>query len=147
VTKKRVKVPGGRGLISKELDSGSRLERFAMAIEGVSRSDTDLILKVVKKYRDKMAELAAKIDDSDQKRDFEETFESVAKNSTISLFICHSKFYPLRLEDMLSSKDTFSLAHDLVGIDRSIDKDKVDWSGDKLFLPRYADGKKKGAWL
>jgi len=147
VKKKSVKVPGGRGLIGKDLDPSSKMERFSMAIAGVSKSDTTLILKIVEKYRKRMEEIAETIDDSEQKEEFEKNYKAYSKNSGINLLICHSKYYPLRLKEMFENKDLSHLIHDIVGINIALDKDKIDWSGDKLFVPRYTDTKKKGAWL
>lgn len=146
--KKRVDIPGGRGLVSKTIpNSMDRTERFCMAIEGVSKADSKLISKVVMKYHNQMEKIASEIDDSEEQRKMRNRVKVIVSNADISLAICHSKFYPLRLKEMLLSDHTFSLVHDIVGIERAIDKDKVDWSGDKYFVPRYSNPKKKGAWL
>jgi hypothetical protein len=53
----------------------------------------------------------------------------------MDLTVCHSKHFKLRLSEMLKTKDTFSLMHDIYMIARSVNKETLGWDG--LGSPRF----------
>ena len=53
----------------------------------------------------------------------------------MDLTVCHSKHFKLRLSEMLKTKDTFSLMHDIYMIAASVNKENLGWDG--LGSPRF----------
>ncbi|MBM3913547.1 MAG: hypothetical protein FJ351_03765 [Sphingomonadales bacterium] len=53
----------------------------------------------------------------------------------MDLEVCHSRHFKLRLREMLDTKDTFSLMHDIYMIAGSINKETLGWDG--LGVPRF----------
>ena len=58
----------------------------------------------------------------------------------MDLTVCHSKHFKLRLSEMLKTKDTFSLMHDIYMISRSVNKENLGWDG--LGSPRFTQARK-----
>jgi hypothetical protein len=55
----------------------------------------------------------------------------------MDLTVCHSKHFKLRLSEMLKTKDTFSLMHDIYMIAASVNKENLGWDG--LGSPRFTE--------
>lgn len=55
----------------------------------------------------------------------------------MDLTVCHSKHFKLRLSEMLDTKDTFSLMHDIYMIAGSVNKENLGWDG--LGSPRFTE--------
>ena len=58
----------------------------------------------------------------------------------MDLTVCHSKHFKLRLSEMLKTKDTFSLMHDIYMIASSVNKENLGWDG--LGSPRFTKTRK-----
>jgi hypothetical protein len=58
----------------------------------------------------------------------------------MDLTVCHSKHFKLRLSEMLKTKDTFSLMHDIYMIAGSVNKETLGWDG--LGSPRFTKARK-----
>ena len=58
----------------------------------------------------------------------------------MDLTVCHSKHFKLRLSEMLKTKDTFSLMHDIYMIAGSVNKETLGWDG--LGSPRFTKASK-----
>lgn len=61
----------------------------------------------------------------------------------MDLEVCHSRHFKLRLQEMLDTKDTFSLMHDIYMIAGSINKETFGWDG--LGVPRFTKSLAKHA--
>lgn len=93
----------------------------------LSKGDYQLIGKVAKRAIERDIELVG-----DQSR--------LAKRGQLDLVmdleVCHARHFQLRLKEMLSTKDTFSLMHDIYMIAGSINKETFGWDG--LGVPRFS---------
>ena len=54
----------------------------------------------------------------------------------MDLEVCHAKHHPLRLQEMLETKDKFSFFHDIYMIVNSINRRTFGW--DDIGVPRFA---------
>lgn len=57
----------------------------------------------------------------------------------MDLEVCHVKHFPLRLKEMLGTKDKFSFFHDIYMIVNSINRRTFGW--DDIGVPRFSSGK------
>lgn len=56
----------------------------------------------------------------------------------MDLQVCHGKHHPLRLKEMLATKDNYSFSHDIYMITNSINRKTYGW--DDIGVPRFAAG-------
>lgn len=85
----------------------------------LSKSDSRLIFKIVARARARK---------EDKRLD--------GISLAMDLQVCHVKHFPLRLKEMLTTKDNYSFSHDIYMILNSINRKTFGW--DDIGVPRFA---------